>query len=150
MTKATIDDVDVAGRRVLLRVDFNVPLRGGRVVDDRRIRAALPTITALRERGARTLIVAHLGRPKGRADRALSVVPVADRLGARLDHKAWDVPPIFELIRKRGRIADDEMNGTFNMGLGMILVVDPADVPPGAEVVGEVVRHSGPDRVVIS
>lgn len=73
-----------------------------------------------------------------------------DRLGARLDRKAWDVPPIFELIRKRGRIADDEMNGTFNMGLGMILVVDPADVPPGAEVVGEVVRHSGPDRVVIS
>jgi phosphoribosylformylglycinamidine cyclo-ligase len=73
-----------------------------------------------------------------------------DRLGARLDRKAWDMPPIFELIRKRGRIADDEMNGTFNMGLGMILVVDPADVPPGADVVGEVVRHSGPDRVVIS
>jgi phosphoribosylformylglycinamidine cyclo-ligase len=73
-----------------------------------------------------------------------------DRLGARLDRKAWEVPPIFELIRKRGRIADDEMNGTFNMGLGMILVVDPADVPPGGEVVGEVVRHSGPDRVVIS
>lgn len=73
-----------------------------------------------------------------------------DRLGARLDRKAWDVPPIFELIRKRGRIADDEMNGTFNMGLGMILVVDPADVPPGAKVVGEVIRHSGPDRVVIS
>jgi phosphoribosylformylglycinamidine cyclo-ligase len=73
-----------------------------------------------------------------------------DRLGARLDSKAWEVPPIFELIRTWGRIADDEMNGTFNMGLGMIVVVDPADVPPGAEVVGEVVRHSGPDRVVIS
>ncbi len=72
-----------------------------------------------------------------------------DGLGARLDRKAWKVPPIFELIRKRGRIADDEMNGTFNMGLGMILVVDPADVPTGAQVVGEVVRHSGPDRVVI-
>jgi phosphoribosylformylglycinamidine cyclo-ligase len=73
-----------------------------------------------------------------------------DRLGARLDRRAWDVPPIFELIRKRGRIADDEMNGTFNMGLGMILVVDPGEVPSGAVVVGEVVRHSGPDRVVIS
>ena len=70
-------------------------------------------------------------------------------LGARLDRKAWKVPPIFELLRKRGRIADDEMYGTFNMGLGMILVVDPADVPAGAQVVGEVVRHSGPDRVVI-
>jgi phosphoribosylformylglycinamidine cyclo-ligase len=72
-----------------------------------------------------------------------------DGLGARLDRKAWKVPPIFELIRKRGRIADDEMYGTFNMGLGMIVVVDPGDVPSGAAVVGEVVRHSGPDRVVI-
>jgi len=71
-------------------------------------------------------------------------------LGARLNRAAWEVPPIFELIRKRGRIADDEMYGTFNMGLGMILVVAPADVPAGAVVVGEVVRQSGPDRVVIS
>jgi phosphoribosylformylglycinamidine cyclo-ligase len=72
-----------------------------------------------------------------------------DGLGARLDRKAWEVHAIFELVRKRGRIADDEMYGTFNMGLGMILVVDSSDVPPGAIVVGEVVRHSGPDRVVI-
>ncbi|MEO8743853.1 MAG: phosphoribosylformylglycinamidine cyclo-ligase [Candidatus Dormiibacterota bacterium] len=72
-----------------------------------------------------------------------------DRLGARLALSAWSTPPIFELIRKRGRIADDEMFGTFNMGLGMIVVVDPADIPVGAAVVGEVVRHSGPDRVVI-
>jgi phosphoribosylformylglycinamidine cyclo-ligase len=72
-----------------------------------------------------------------------------DRLGARLDRKSWALPPIFELIRKRGRIADDEMYGTFNMGLGMILVVDADEVPSGAAVVGEVVRHSGPDRVVI-
>jgi phosphoribosylformylglycinamidine cyclo-ligase len=73
-----------------------------------------------------------------------------DGLGARLSRKGWEVPPIFDLVRKRGRIADDEMYGTFNMGLGMILVVDSSDVPPGALVVGEVVRHSGPDRVVIS
>jgi Phosphoribosylaminoimidazole (AIR) synthetase len=72
-----------------------------------------------------------------------------DRLGVRLDRKAWNLPPIFELIRKQGRIADDEMYGTFNMGLGMILVVDAGEVPPGTAVVGEVVRHSGPDRVVI-
>jgi phosphoribosylformylglycinamidine cyclo-ligase len=72
-----------------------------------------------------------------------------DGLGARLDRKAWEVPAIFELIRKRGRIADDEMYGTFNVGLGMILVVDASAVPPGATVVGEVVHHSGPDRVVI-
>jgi len=73
-----------------------------------------------------------------------------ESLGARLDRKSWEVPSIFELIRKRGRIADDEMYRTFNMGLGMILVVDRSDVPSGAVVVGEVVRHSGPDRVVIS
>jgi len=72
-----------------------------------------------------------------------------DGLGARLDRKAWKVPPIFELVRKRGRIADDEMYGTFNMGLGMIVVADPGDVPSGAMVVGEVVPHSGPDRVVV-
>jgi phosphoribosylformylglycinamidine cyclo-ligase len=72
-----------------------------------------------------------------------------DRLGARLDRNSWDVPPVFDLIRKRGRIADDEMYGTFNMGLGMIVVVDPGDTPAGAMVVGEVVRPTGPDRVVV-
>jgi phosphoribosylformylglycinamidine cyclo-ligase len=71
-----------------------------------------------------------------------------DGLAARLDRKAWRVPPIFELIRKRGRIADDEMYGTFNMGIGMILVVDRRDVPEGGMVIGEVVRQAGPDRVV--
>jgi phosphoglycerate kinase len=84
MTKATIDDIDVAGRRVLLRADLNVPLRGGRVVDDRRIRESLPTIEALRERGARTVVITHLGRPGGHRDGALSVAPIADRLSELL------------------------------------------------------------------
>lgn len=70
-------------------------------------------------------------------------------MGARLNKAAWQVPPIFELIRKRGRIADDEMYGTFNMGLGMILVVDRDAIPKDGMVVGEVVRHTGPDRVEI-
>ena len=70
-------------------------------------------------------------------------------LGTRLDRKSWTVPPIFDRIRKRGRISDDEMYGTFNMGLGMVLVVDRADVPAAAPVVGEVVRQRGPDRVEI-
>jgi len=70
-------------------------------------------------------------------------------LGARVDRGSWTVPPVFELIRKRGRVAEDEMFGTFNMGLGMIVVVDQADVPPGATVVGEVTRNTG-ERVVIS
>ena len=71
-------------------------------------------------------------------------------LRARLDRRSWQAPPIFERIRKRGRVSDDEMWGTFNMGLGMILVVDPKAVPKGALVVGEVVKRSGPDRVSIS
>ena len=84
MTKATIDDVDVSGRRVLLRVDFNVPMRDGAIVDDMRIRAAVPTIEALRSRGARVIVVTHLGRPKGHVDDALGVAPLAQRLGELL------------------------------------------------------------------
>ena len=84
MPRATVDDVDVTGRRVLLRVDFNVPMRDGRIVDDRRISAALPTIDFLREHGARVIVVTHLGRPKGKPDPAYSTAPLARHLGALL------------------------------------------------------------------
>ena len=84
MTKATLDDAAVTGRRVLLREDFNVPMRDRTIVDDRRIRAALPTIHALRQRGARTILVAHLGRPRGRVDDSLRLTPIAERLGELL------------------------------------------------------------------
>ena len=71
-------------------------------------------------------------------------------LGARIDRQAWNVPPLFALVQKRGPITDDEMFGTFNMGLGMILVMSGKNVPAGATVVGEVMRHAGPERVSIS
>jgi phosphoglycerate kinase len=80
----TLDDLEVEGRRVFLRVDFNVPLDGDRITDDTRIRAALPTIERLRSSGARLLIAAHLGRPKDR-EPELSLRPAADRLGELLD-----------------------------------------------------------------
>lgn len=80
----TIDDLDVAGRRVLVRADLNVPLENGAITDDGRIRAGLPTIEALRGRGARVIVCAHLGRPKGQVEPEFSLAPVARRLGELL------------------------------------------------------------------
>jgi len=85
MAKKTIADVDVSGKTVLMRVDFNVPLDEGRVRDDRRIRMALPSINAVLERGGRLILMSHLGRPKGEGfDAKFSMRPVAERLSELL------------------------------------------------------------------
>jgi phosphoglycerate kinase len=80
LQKATIRDVDVAGKRVLVRVDFNVPMEAGRIVDDTRIREAIPTIQNLVERSARVILITHLGRPDGQVDEAYRTTPLAERL----------------------------------------------------------------------
>src|SRR5229473_2472410 len=80
MAKKTVADVDVKGKRVLMRVDFNVPLEGGRITDDRRITQALPTIKSVIDRGGRLVLMSHLGRPKGGPEAKYSLKPAADRL----------------------------------------------------------------------
>jgi phosphoglycerate kinase len=87
MNIASVEDIDVRGKRVLLRCDLNVPLKDGVITDDGRIRASLPTINYLISQGARVVITAHLGRPKGERKPELSLAPVAKRLGELL-HKS--------------------------------------------------------------
>ncbi|MTE23601.1 phosphoglycerate kinase [Microbacterium sp. ZXX196] len=85
MTLRTLDSLgDLAGKRVFVRCDFNVPLSDGRITDDGRVRAALPTLKALLDAGARVVTSSHLGRPKGAPDPQFSLAPVAERLGELL------------------------------------------------------------------
>jgi phosphoglycerate kinase len=82
--KASYQALDLRGRRVLVREDLNVPLQGGAIGDDTRVRAAVPTLRDLAQRGARVVVMSHLGRPKGRAVPELSLRPVAERLAELL------------------------------------------------------------------
>jgi phosphoglycerate kinase len=80
MTIHSIADADVAGKRVLVRVDFNVPLKDGAVGDDSRIRASIPTIELILEKGGSVVLVSHLGRPKGKVNEAMRIAPAGQRL----------------------------------------------------------------------
>jgi phosphoglycerate kinase len=132
-SKASVREAEVAGRRVLVRVDFNVPLDGpapGReaeevgptVADDMRIRAALPTIELLRERGAALVLASHLGRPKGESDPALSMAPVGKRLGELLG---------IEVTQASGVIEGDIDLKCGALGPGDVLLLENTRFEPG-------------------
>src|SRR5580658_1613629 len=84
MSKKMVSHCDVCGKKVLMRVDFNVPIEDGKIGDDRRIVQALPTIKNVLERGGKVILMSHLGRPKGGPEPKYSLKPVADRLGELL------------------------------------------------------------------
>jgi len=91
MQKLTIEDLDVKGKKVLMRVDFNVPLKGGRVADDTRIRAALPTLRYIVGKGGRLILMSHLGRPDGKRADPMSLRPCLEVLEKQLGRKVFFV-----------------------------------------------------------
>jgi phosphoglycerate kinase len=123
----TLDDLDVHGRRALVRVDFNVPLAKGRdgetlVADDTRIVAALETIEQLRRRGARIVLVSHLGRPEGRREEDLSLAPVVARLRELTDAPVTLAP---DVVGERVRALSEQLRD------GEILVLENVRFEPG-------------------
>jgi phosphoglycerate kinase len=92
MNKKTVRDIDLKGKRVLMRVDFNVPMANGAVTDDKRIRAALPTIQYVLEQGAALILMSHLGRPKGGPDPEFSLRPAAEALSKLLSRPVQQAP----------------------------------------------------------
>jgi phosphoglycerate kinase len=111
MNKKSIRDVDIKGKRVFCRFDFNVPLENGRITDDTRIRAALPTIEYLMNHGARIIMASHLGRPKGQVVEELRLNPVADRLAELLGRNVLKVDEVYsETIRQEAdKLADGDL-----------------------------------------
>jgi phosphoglycerate kinase len=121
-SKASVRDAEVEGRRVLVRVDFNVPLDGERITDDTRIRAALPTIELLRERGAAVILVSHLGRPKGQVVPELSMRPVGDRLAELLGVEVRRAPTV---------VGSDAETMAGALGPGEVLLLENSRFEPG-------------------
>ncbi|HEX6304558.1 MAG TPA: phosphoglycerate kinase, partial [Anaerolineales bacterium] len=120
--KKTVRDIDVAGKRVLVRVDFNVPIKDGKVGDDTRIRAALPTIQYLLEHDAAVILCSHLGRPKGGPDPAFSMKPTAERL-SELIARPVDFAPV--------AVGPAAMEAARALEPGAVLVLENTRFHPG-------------------
>ncbi|KQL53114.1 phosphoglycerate kinase [Heyndrickxia shackletonii] len=124
MNKKSIKDIDLKGKRVFCRVDFNVPLENGNVTDDTRIRAALPTIQYLIDQGAKVILASHLGRPKGKVVEELRLTPVAKRLSELLQK---DIRKSNEAY---GEIAKSDVDKLEN---GDVLLLENVRFYPGEE-----------------
>ncbi|MFC0525521.1 phosphoglycerate kinase [Pontibacillus salicampi] len=122
--KKTIEDVEVKGKKVFCRVDFNVPMQEGEVTDDTRIRAAIPTIQYLVDQGAKVILASHLGRPKGEAVEELRLDPVAKRLSDLLDRTVTKTDEAY------GSEVDEAVS---NMEAGDILLLENVRFYPGEE-----------------
>jgi phosphoglycerate kinase len=120
-TKASVSDAEVEGRRVLLRADLNVPLETGVVTDDTRIRASLPTLDLLRDRGAGVVMASHLGRPKG-PDPELSMAPVGERLGELLGAPVKQAPAV---------VGDEVSSMASDLAAGEVLLLENTRFEPG-------------------
>ena len=132
-------DLDVGGRRVLVRCDLNVPLDGSRITDDGRIRASLPLLQDLSSRGARVVVTAHLGRPKGAPDPAYSLVPVAARLGELLGR---DVPLL------TGQLAGpDQAAAVRALGDGELVLLENVRFDPAETAKDDAERGELADRL---
>ncbi|RVX42262.1 phosphoglycerate kinase [Nonomuraea polychroma] len=127
----TLDDLDVKGRRVLVRADLNVPLDGETITDDGRIRASVPTIKALLDGGARVVVCAHLGRPKGQVDPKYSLKPVARRLGELLGQ---DVDFAADVVGDSARSTVESLQD------GQVALLENLRYEPGEESKDDAVR----------
>ncbi|MFP7171553.1 phosphoglycerate kinase [Terribacillus sp. 7520-G] len=124
MNKKSIRDIDVAGKKVFCRVDFNVPMENGTVTDDTRIKAALPTIKHLVEQGAKVILASHLGRPKGEVKEDLRLDPVAQRLSDLLDKE----------VAKVDQVHGEEVNqAVASLADGDVLLIENVRFEPGEE-----------------
>ncbi|UBU09781.1 phosphoglycerate kinase [Nonomuraea gerenzanensis] len=131
MSMRTLDDLDVKGRRVLVRADLNVPLDGETITDDGRIRASVPTIKTLVERGARVVVCAHLGRPKGQVNPKYSLRPVAARLGELLGQ---DVAFATDVVGDSARSTVEALQD------GQVALLENLRYEPGEESKDDAVR----------
>ncbi len=120
--KKTLRDVAVDGRRVLMRADFNAPVKEGRVLDDHRLRAALPTMYHLLEKGARVVICSHRGRPNGAVIESLRMDPVAERLAEMLDR---------EVLKTDDCVGPDAVSAVSGMKPGDIVLLENTRFHPG-------------------